>query len=124
MNDVSLVGGMLADERGAGTNDEDCRTHQSKDAEEDESAASENSRFSIRRMHVGSNGSVTSFSKVWRRLYKSSDGNHRDHGHHGPDQVKRNYTSGTSNEDGGSDDVSLRERGENDLFALEVGLML
>ncbi|KAL3794372.1 hypothetical protein HJC23_012909 [Cyclotella cryptica] len=110
MNDTCSVRDVMAGERNGETN-------QNTDADDDESAASKTSRFSIRRKRVGSNGSVASFSTVWRRIYKSYDVND------GADQVKRNDTSGTSHEDGGSDDASLRERGENDLFALEVGLM-
>jgi hypothetical protein len=128
MNDASSVHGVLAGERNAGTKDGPVTAivtaQQSRDADDDQSAASKTSRFSIRRKHLGSNGSVASFSTVWRRMYKAYDDSNRNGRHDDADQVKRNDTSGTSHEEGVSDDASLRERGENDLFALEVGLML
>ena len=78
-------------------------------------------RFRIRP----SDESVASLTSVWKRLYKmraggdSSRATDVDVG--GDNEVKRNDTPGTSEEE---DEASLRELEENDAFALEVGLML
>lgn len=62
--------------------------------------------------------SVSTFTSVWRRLYRRNNAN--DDVEH--TQVKRNETAGTSGDE--EDMRSLRELEENDAFALEVGLML
>lgn len=77
-------------------------------------------RFRIRP----SDESVASLTSVWKRLYKMRAGDNGSKATDvagGDNEVKRNDTPGTSEEE---DEASLRELEENDAFALEVGLML
>jgi hypothetical protein len=93
------------------------RNHREVPLDEEEGSR----RFRIRP----SDESVASLTSVWKRLYKmraggdSSRATDVDVG--GDNEVKRNDTPGTSEEE---DEASLRELEENDAFALEVGLML
>jgi hypothetical protein len=92
------------------------RNHREVPLDEEEGSR----RFRIRP----SDESVASLTSVWKRLYKmraGGDDKATDVAGGGDNEVKRNDTPGTSEEE---DEASLRELEENDAFALEVGLML
>eukprot|EP00970_Alexandrium_tamarense_P009258 scaffold1836_cov204-Alexandrium_tamarense.AAC.4 len=80
--------------------------------------------------------SLSSFSLVWDRISLSKSGSMRDdNAYNHNTSVSNNYDTNpenntskdtlcTSDVGTSDDDASLKEMGENDLFALEVGLML